>query len=88
MVPNRIDAKCLADPLAGGSSSLSLSSSLSDPAADQSSSSGRRRDCAPVKVGVRGLAASCWAILWKGLVEWRSAGGGGGGGAAAGGEKG
>jgi hypothetical protein len=59
IVPNRIDAKCLADPAAGGSSSLSLSSSLSDPAADHSSSSGRRLDWPPVKLGVSGLATSC-----------------------------
>ena len=80
IVPNKIEANCFADPPAGGSSSSSLeASSFSEPAADHESSSGRRRDCVPVKLAVRGLAASCCAILWNGLVECKSAAGGAGG---------
>ena len=59
IVPNRIDAKCLAEPPVGAFPSSSLDSSLSDSATDHSSSSGRRRDCGPVYVGVSGFAASC-----------------------------
>jgi hypothetical protein len=69
IVPNKIEARCLAEPPPGRSSSSSLSSSLSDPAADHSSSSGRRRDWAPVKLGVNGLMVSCWAMRWNGLVD-------------------
>lgn len=58
IVPNKIEANCLADPPAGGSSSSSLEASFSEPAADHESSSGRRRDCGPVKLADRGLAAS------------------------------
>lgn len=84
MVPKRIEASCLALPApVGALDSESDSSSLSEPAADHSSSSGRRRDCGPVKEGESGLAASCWAILWKGLVEGRALEG-----VSAGGEKG
>jgi len=43
MVPKRIEAKCLAPPAIGLSSSEE-SSSLSEPTTDQSSSSGRTRD--------------------------------------------
>src|SRR5205823_5644917 len=66
MVPNRIDARCLAEPPFGASPSSSLES-FSDSATDHSSSSGRRRDCGPLYVGVSGFAASCCAIRWKGL---------------------
>lgn len=73
MVPNRMLASCFALPPPGFSSSSS-ESSKSDPAADQSSSSGRARDfcsngLAPVKAG---LAISCCARRWKGLVDWTS----------------
>jgi hypothetical protein len=99
MVPNRIDARCLAEPPVGAPPSSSLESSFSDSATDHSSSSGRRRDCGPLYVGASGLAASCCAIRWKGLVDESSlgaeaggesgwvwgTGGGGGGGAADGG---
>jgi hypothetical protein len=74
MVPNRIDARCLAEPPVGGSASSSLESSFSDSATDHSSSSGRRRDCGPVYVGVRGFAASCCAIRRNGLVDESSLG--------------
>jgi hypothetical protein len=43
MVPKRIEAKCLAPPAIGPSSSED-SSSLSEPTTDQSSSSGRTRE--------------------------------------------
>jgi hypothetical protein len=97
MVPKRIDARCLAEPPVGPLPSSSLESSFSESATDHSSSSGRRRDCGPLYVGVSGFAASWCAIRWKGLVEESSlgteAGGesgwvggrGGGGGAADGG---
>ena len=61
IVPNKMLARCLALPPAGGSSSLSLSS-FSLSALDHSSLSCRRRDCGPVSVGKMGFAASCWAI--------------------------
>jgi hypothetical protein len=97
MVPNRIDARCLAEPPVGAPPSSSLESSFSDSATDHSSSSGRRRDCGPLYVGASGFAASCCAIRWKGLVDESSLGAeavgesgwvwgtGGGGGATGGG---
>jgi hypothetical protein len=79
MVPNRIDARCLADPPVGASSPSSLESSLSDSATDHSSSSGRLRDWGPVYVWVSGFAASCCAMRWNGLVDESSLGADGGG---------
>lgn len=70
MVPKRMEASCLALPApVGALDSESDSSSLSEPAADHSSSSGLRRDCGPVKEGMSGLATSCCAMRWKGLVD-------------------
>lgn len=69
MVPNRMLARCFALPPTGASSSSLSLSSLSLSALDHSSLSCRRRDCGPVKVGMMGRAASCWAIRWNGLVE-------------------
>jgi hypothetical protein len=79
MVPKRMDARCLADPPVGPSSPSSLESSLSDSAADHSSSSGRLRDWGPVLVCVSGFAASCCAMRWNGLVDDSSFGADGGG---------
>ena len=72
MVPKRIDASCLAEPPPARAllSSSSEESSLSDPAADHSSASVRRR--VPVIVGVSGRATSWFASLANGLVEWSS----------------
>jgi hypothetical protein len=58
IVPKRIDASCFAEPPVGWASS-SDESSFSESAADHSSSSGRRRDCGPVKVDMVGCDASC-----------------------------
>jgi hypothetical protein len=79
MVPNRIDARCFAEPPVGASSPSSLESSLSDSATDHSSSSGRLRDWGPVYVCVSGLAASCCAMRWNGFVDESSFGADGGG---------
>ena len=76
IVPNKIDASCLALPPVG----LSVSSSSSDEVestTDHSSSSGRTRDgLFPVGVDVRGggsgcdfAASCCWVRRWNGLVD-------------------
>lgn len=72
MVPNRMEASCLADPPPTRLSSSSLDSSFSEPAADHSSSSGRLLE--PVSAGVSGLDASCWASRANGLVDGKSRG--------------
>ena len=76
IVPNKIDASCLALPPVG----LSASSSSSDEVestTDHSSSSGRTRDgLFPVGVDAKGggsgrdfAASCCWVRRWNGLVD-------------------
>ena len=76
IVPNKIDASCLALPPVG----LSVSSSSSDEVestTDHSSSSGRTRDgLFPVGVDARGggsgcdfAASCCWVRRWNGFVD-------------------
>lgn len=77
IVPNRMDASCLALPPVGLSVSSSLSEDEVESTTDHSSSSGRMREGRfPVGVDVRGegsgcdLAESCcWLSRWNGFVD-------------------
>ena len=77
IVPNRIDASCLALPPVGLSASSSSEEDEVESTTDHSSSSGRTRDGRlPVGVEVRGVGndwdltdSCCWVRRWKGFVD-------------------
>jgi hypothetical protein len=73
MVPNRMDASCLAEPPVGPSDSSSEELSEESTTDQSSVSSERPRVRVPPVVGCGGgsgvEALSCWVRRWKGFVE-------------------